>query len=145
MLASTSGPGQGSGGGNGAGRRAGQLRTTFSCDGLGYGYYADPDNDCKVFHVCQSFRMSDGSIYNNHWSFICGNQTVFNQVSLSCSHPEDAIPCENAKDFYHVNDYFGDLQAPSVKQEDLNQAQELVSRAYGSRLSSGGSHDQASV
>lgn len=73
------------------------IRTTFSCDGLGYGYYADPDNECRIFHVCQSFKMSDGSIYNNHWSFMCGNQTVFNQVSLSCSHPEDAVPCENAR------------------------------------------------
>lgn len=73
------------------------IKTTFSCDGLGYGYYADLDNDCKIFHICQSFKMSDGSIYNNHWSFMCGNQTVFNQVSLSCSHPEDAVPCESAK------------------------------------------------
>lgn len=75
----------------------GNIRTTFNCNGLGYGYYADTDNDCKIFHICQSFKMSDGSIYNNHWSFMCGNQTVFNQVSLSCSHPEDAVPCENAK------------------------------------------------
>lgn len=73
------------------------IRTSFSCDGLGYGYYADTENECKLFHICQSFKMSDGSIYNNHWSFMCGNQTVFNQVSLSCSHPEDAVPCENAK------------------------------------------------
>lgn len=110
------------------------IRTTFSCDGLGYGYYADLDNDCKIFHVCQTFKMSDGSLYNNHWSFMCGNQTIFNQVSLSCSHPEDSVPCENAKDFYHVNDYFGDVTAPSVKEADLNQAQEMVSKAYGSRL-----------
>lgn len=73
------------------------MRTNFNCDGLGYGYYADQENDCKIFHVCQSFKMSDGSIYNNHWSFMCGNQTVFNQVSLSCSHPEDSIPCESAR------------------------------------------------
>lgn len=77
--------------------KSGGIRTSFSCDGLGYGYYADPDNDCKIFHICQSFKMSDGSIYNNHWSFVCGNQTVFNQVSLSCSHPEDAVPCESAR------------------------------------------------
>lgn len=134
MLAAET-PGSGNGRRANGGNTNGQLRTTFSCEGLGYGYYADPDNDCKIFHVCQSFRMSDGSIYNNHWSFICGNQTVFNQVTLSCSHPEDAVPCENVKDFYHVNDYFGDVQAPSVKQEDLNQAQDLVSRAYGSRIS----------
>lgn len=53
---------------------------------------------------------------------------------MTCSHPEDSIPCENSKDFYHVNDYFGDVTSPSVKENDLIQAQELVSRAYGSRL-----------
>lgn len=39
------------------------------------------------------------------------------------------------RDFYYVNDYFGDVQAPSVKDSDLNMAHELVSRAYGSRIS----------
>uniref|UniRef100_A0A6G1SBI0 Chitin-binding type-2 domain-containing protein n=1 Tax=Aceria tosichella TaxID=561515 RepID=A0A6G1SBI0_9ACAR len=117
---------------------SGQLRTTFTCDGLGYGYYADPDNECKIFHICQSFKMSDGSIYNNHWSFICPNQTLFNQVSLTCSHPDEAVPCQFAREFYNVNDYFGDVRSPSVKETDLSQANELISRAYGSRLSGGG-------
>lgn len=75
----------------------GNFKTTLSCDGLDYGYYADHDNDCKLFHICQSFKMSDGSIFNNHWNFMCGNQTVSNQVFLSCSYPEDAVPCENAR------------------------------------------------
>lgn len=41
------------------------------------------------------------------------------------------------RDFYHVNDYFGDTRAPSVRDSDLVSAQELVSRAYGSRLAPG--------
>lgn len=42
---------------------------------------------------------------------------------------------DDRRDFYHVNDYFGDARAPSVSEADLSGAQELVSRAYGSRLS----------
>jgi hypothetical protein len=28
------------------------VKTTFSCDNRIYGYYADVDNDCQLFHVC---------------------------------------------------------------------------------------------
>ena len=45
----------------------------FSCDGREYGYYADPATNCQVFHIC----LGDGDI---KWSFLCPNQTIFNQV-----------------------------------------------------------------
>lgn len=38
------------------------------------------------------------------------------------------------REFYYVNDYFGDVRSPSVKESDLNMAYDLVSRAYGSRI-----------
>ena len=38
------------------------LKTTFSCDNRPYGYYADVDNDCKVFHVCQPIDGEDGQV-----------------------------------------------------------------------------------
>ena len=47
---------------------------TFSCEGRPYGYYADPATNCQVFHIC----LGDGDI---KWSFLCPNQTIFNQVS----------------------------------------------------------------
>ena len=75
----------------------GSYKTTFSCQGLRYGYYADVENDCKLFHICHTVELADGTVQNNHWSFVCGNQTVFNQLTLTCSNPEDAIPCENAR------------------------------------------------
>ena len=57
------------------------------------------------------------------------NQTFANQnVCLS------AKTYPNCRDFYHVNDYFGDLQSPSVRDADLSLAQDLVSRSYGARL-----------
>nr|XP_027235765.1 uncharacterized protein LOC113827070 [Penaeus vannamei] len=30
----------------------GQVAQTFSCEGLPYGYYADVDNACRIFHIC---------------------------------------------------------------------------------------------
>ena len=30
----------------------GDVVATFSCDGRPYGYYADVDNACMVFHIC---------------------------------------------------------------------------------------------
>ena len=46
---------------------------SFSCEGREYGYYADPATNCQVFHIC----LGDGDI---KWSFLCPNQTIFNQV-----------------------------------------------------------------
>lgn len=75
----------------------GPLKETFSCEGLRFGYYADMDNDCKIFHICHPRQLADGSGIMEHYSFICGNQTVFNQFSQTCSHPDDAIPCEQSR------------------------------------------------
>ncbi|ROT68212.1 hypothetical protein C7M84_013664 [Penaeus vannamei] len=46
--------------------------TSFSCADRPYGYYADTEANCQVFHIC---------LNNNIWSFLCPNQTLFNQVS----------------------------------------------------------------
>lgn len=48
----------------------------FSCQDRIYGYYADMENDCQIFHVCMP--QIRGS---TRWSFICPAETVFNQVS----------------------------------------------------------------
>ena len=52
-----------------------QLKTSFSCDGKAYGYYADVDNNCQVFHICLPIEDDAGAVIETaHWSFICGNQ-----------------------------------------------------------------------
>ena len=51
---------------------------SFSCVGKPYGYYADVATNCKVFHIC----LGDGDV---KWSFLCPNQTSFNQVFLNDS------------------------------------------------------------
>ena len=35
---------------------------TFTCDGRGYGYYADVDNDCRIFHVCVPIANDEGEV-----------------------------------------------------------------------------------
>ena len=52
----------------------------FTCEGRSYGYYADVANDCQLFHVCYPVQYPDGQEEMFKWSFICPNQTIFDQV-----------------------------------------------------------------
>lgn len=56
------------------------ISDTFSCEGRIYGYYADVDNDCQIFHVCLPVTYPDGREQQFRWSFICPEETTFNQV-----------------------------------------------------------------
>ena len=42
----------------------------------------------------------------NQWSFICGNQTVFDQSTLTCNHIGNAFPCEESESLYADVDWF---------------------------------------
>jgi len=87
------------------------LVDTFTCDGLSYGYYADVDNACQMFHICYPVVYPDGQEEMFKWSFLCPNQTMFDQSTLVCTFPLDALPCEEAPNFYNgpdsINDQFG--------------------------------------
>lgn len=83
----------------------GAVRTTFVCSSDGY--YADQDNNCQIFHVCHTAINPDGTSEMLQWSFMCGNQTVFNQFSFTCAYPEDAVPCASARDFFYLNANLG--------------------------------------
>ncbi|GFU29278.1 chitin-binding type-2 domain-containing protein [Nephila pilipes] len=83
----------------------GAVRTTFVCNNDGY--YADMDNNCQIFHICQTASHADGTSEMLQWSFFCGNQTVFNQFSFTCSSPEDAVPCGSSGDFFYLNANLG--------------------------------------
>jgi len=51
--------------------------TRFTCEGkLTGGYYADPETDCQLFHVCA--KMSRREVTD--FKFLCPNGTVFDQV-----------------------------------------------------------------
>ena len=47
---------------------------------LASGYYADPEADCQVFHICTDDGL--GGLSTN--SFLCPNGTVFNQQYFIC-------------------------------------------------------------
>nr|ABZ81537.1 chitin binding peritrophin-A domain-containing protein [Artemia franciscana] len=87
----------------------GGLKTTFSCEGENYGYYADVDNNCQIFHVCQPVVDAEGKSQETaQFSFVCGNLTIFSQETLTCTLAEDALPCSEAPSFYETsNEGFG--------------------------------------
>merc|ERR1712001_491846 len=75
----------------------------FNCDqqDAGYGYYADVNNGCKVFHICNPVYDNDGVVERmDKYSFVCGEGTQFDQQTLTCNYPEDAFPCEESPSLY---------------------------------------------
>ncbi|KAK3873907.1 hypothetical protein Pcinc_021114 [Petrolisthes cinctipes] len=81
-----------------------QIITSFSCAGRPYGYYADVANDCAIFHVCYPVNDEVGNIIEEaQFSFMCGNQTIFNQESLTCARPEESYPCDQAENLYDLS------------------------------------------
>jgi hypothetical protein len=87
------------------------LKSSFSCEGKAYGYYADVDNNCQVFHICLPIEDDAGAVIETaHWSFICGNQTIFDQATLTCNHEADALSCAEAPSLYGAVE-FGKIDA----------------------------------
>uniref|UniRef100_T1J0R1 Chitin-binding type-2 domain-containing protein n=1 Tax=Strigamia maritima TaxID=126957 RepID=T1J0R1_STRMM len=87
----------------------GNIQSTFVCAGREYGYYADVDNNCQIFHVCLPIPDDLGNIIDTaQYSFFCGNQTIFDQANLVCALFDDATPCNVAPSLYdEVNRNFG--------------------------------------
>jgi hypothetical protein len=90
------------------------LDLTFTCEGKQYGYYADVANSCQVFHICLPLEDDAGAIIETaHWSFICGNATVFDQQTLTCNYEKDSIPCDQAPSLYNQVEYGKVLDTPA--------------------------------
>merc|ERR1711936_827838 len=69
--------------------------------GQGYGYYADVQSGCQVFHICLPIEDNEGAVIETaKWSFFCGNGTVFDQETLTCNYPDNAFPCEESPSLY---------------------------------------------
>merc|ERR1719242_528870 len=74
--------------------------TAFSCDGqVDGGYYADPEAQCQVFHIC----TADGAGGLAKYSFLCPNGTVFNQNYFICDWWFN-FDCAEAEGLYSLND-----------------------------------------
>ncbi|KAL7637570.1 UNVERIFIED_CONTAM: hypothetical protein RMT77_012298 [Armadillidium vulgare] len=89
--------------------RARSFSQSFSCENLPYGYYADVDNNCEIFHICLPVVDDVGALIETaHFSFICPNQTVFSQDNLVCATEDSAFPCSEARSLYEIsNSGFG--------------------------------------
>ncbi|XP_046390340.1 uncharacterized protein DDB_G0283357-like [Ischnura elegans] len=70
--------------------------TSFDCsDKIVGGYYADPEADCQMFHVCVRMPGNDVQDYR----FLCPNDTMFDQENRICANWFD-IDCEAAAVYY---------------------------------------------
>ncbi|KAH8239346.1 hypothetical protein KR032_003369 [Drosophila birchii] len=84
------------------------ITDNFSCSNKTYGYYADVENDCQIFHVCLPVTYADGRENTFRWSFICPEDTIFSQESFTCMRREDmTIECEDSARYYELNGNFG--------------------------------------
>ncbi|EEC00993.1 cuticular protein, putative [Ixodes scapularis] len=110
---------------DGAELLVGSVKTSFTCPAKN-GYFADVDNNCQIFHVCNVVPKDDGSAEVQQYSFLCGNQTVFSQLSLTCAFAEEAVPCTNAPDFFYLNDNIGVENTPFLSDADVQKAAQLI-------------------
>lgn len=71
-------------------------QTQFDCDSQLYpGYYADPESNCQMYHICQPGGRKD--------SFLCANGTIFNQERLVCEWWHN-VDCSQARAKYSINE-----------------------------------------
>merc|ERR1711892_346124 len=93
----------------------------FVCDGqVDGGYYADPEAECQVFHIC----TADGAGGLAKYSFLCPNGTLFNQNYFICDWWFN-FDCSTAEELYSLND---DIAA---EREALAEAASDVQEEYG--------------
>ncbi|KAL1495038.1 hypothetical protein ABEB36_010523 [Hypothenemus hampei] len=75
--------------------------TAFSCrEKILGGYYADPDTQCQMFHVC----VKVAGIGVQDFRFLCPNGTAFDQDHQICADWED-VDCD-ATTLYYSSDNF---------------------------------------
>merc|ERR1719341_385923 len=99
---------------------------TFNCDKKQYGYYADVDNDCEIFHICLPVHLlpypalkkgeAPPPTVTYTFSFICPKWTIFAQDTLTCAWATEAIPCARAAELTDVinSRFFKDVKKTSA-------------------------------
>lgn len=51
---------------------------------------------------------------------------MFNQLTLTCTRPEDSVPCRNAPTFFYVNDNIGIHDQPFLYDDDVSSADQFI-------------------
>lgn len=62
------------------------------------------------------------------YTFACGNQTVFNQFSMTCAHESEAIPCASSGDFTYLNERIGQENQPIHTEDDVARYNQYIGR-----------------
>ncbi|XP_042206416.1 U-scoloptoxin(01)-Cw1a-like [Homarus americanus] len=94
----------------------GDILAGFDCSDLAYGYYADEANNCAIFHVSLPY-IDFGQIITRHFSFMCGEGTVFDQERFVCDFHQSALACSQSASFRKSNVYFGRVNANFLEEE----------------------------
>eukprot|EP00094_Tigriopus_californicus_P006170 TCALIF_05940-PA protein Name:"Protein of unknown function" AED:0.62 eAED:0.62 QI:0/0.33/0/0.5/1/1/4/0/1450 len=96
--------------------------TSFTCKNkITGGYYADPEAECQLFHVCLQIDIHEF----RDFKFLCPNDTVFDQQNLVCTNWFE-VDCQQSVLLF-TND-FGQKQQPSTQPEAQDT---LYEDAYG--------------
>ena len=72
-----------------------KVNINFNCTGRPYGYYADVDFGCRVFHICDN--------YGRRIPMHCPVNTLFNQMYRVCDWAYN-VDCELSPAFYYLNE-----------------------------------------
>lgn len=88
-------------------------RIQFNCSERSEGYYADVEQECKVFHYCKSNGLK--------FSFRCPGESLFNQEQLSCDAEMGHRNCRLSTRYYFLNSviYQRKLKMKKHKKKDF--------------------------
>ncbi|XP_076048767.1 uncharacterized protein LOC143029750 [Oratosquilla oratoria] len=81
----------------------GLISSSFTCENYGRGFYTDPDNNCRYFHVCSPVRDPVSTQSSNNYyrfTFQCGTDEQFDQERMTCVRTELTNACPNARSFF---------------------------------------------
>ncbi|XP_070509537.1 spidroin-2-like isoform X2 [Chironomus tepperi] len=94
--------------------------TGFSCDDKHYGYYADIEARCQVFHICANTAGS-----SKGFEFLCPNGTLFNQRFFVCDWYMN-VDCEGSDKYYNLNDLIGDSMNGFTHNDVMSTAKDMM-------------------
>ncbi|XP_034662079.1 mucin-5AC isoform X1 [Drosophila subobscura] len=104
-------------------------KTQFTChDKILGGYYADPETQCQMFHVCVKLpgiglvhrRVNPFVQQVQDYRFLCPNTTAFDQELQICANWAD-VDCDKATSYYdnnNLNDLYRDGDSKSANEEE---------------------------
>jgi len=93
--------------------------TSFLCEVQPVeGYYADPEADCQLYHVCSD--SGDGKYVK--FDFLCPNGTVFNQAEFVCDWWFN-VDCSTSESLYFLNIEVAEKNAERQRQRELEREQ----------------------